>query len=206
MNYSEWLKCVFERQDDKECLFDSLTINNYLLRLCQESQNLYPKYSFEQLDKGTWFAFGVVSGYWHDAIDKNVPDEKRVNLYQSLFTYYENVFQKYCTHFYGHQDWGPEKPNPLNSSCYMFWDMDTKECPAYKGDVLLTNEIFNLLERILDIESPACQESALHGLGHLIDDHKERATSIIERYLKNEKPKTKDLEKYAKECVIGLMQ
>jgi hypothetical protein len=57
--------------------------------------------------------------------------------------------------------------NPLNSICYMWWDifptMGQTDNEAYhQRDQLL----LNVIRKTLDLDSDACREGALHGLGH----------------------------------------
>jgi len=79
-----------------------------------------------------------------------------LDLLLRLFCSYEVLFREYfavrCGPELGHLGEG----GPLNGVCYLWWDMDCWY--AIPRDV-------SMLRSILAIEHPACQESALHGLG-----------------------------------------
>jgi len=56
---------------------------------------------------------------------------------------------------------------PLNYVCYMWWDEFPSIASAGDSDLpMLHDAALRTMERILLLSSLACQESALHGLGH----------------------------------------
>jgi hypothetical protein len=59
------------------------------------------------------------------------------------------------------------------------------------------------MERILLLESIACQESALHGLGHWQRQCPDAVTVIIDRFLKNATGRDPRLVAYAKSARCG---
>ncbi len=72
----------------------------------------------------------------------------------------------------------------LNGVCYMWWD----EFPflALAGDPnlpMMQETAQRTMARILRFKSLACQESALHGLGHWQRDHDRQASAIIDGFL-----------------------
>jgi hypothetical protein len=47
----------------------------------------------------------------------------------------------------------------------------------------LVEPALDVMERTLALDSPACQEGALHGLGHVQEYHPDRVAAIIDRHL-----------------------
>jgi hypothetical protein len=97
----------------------------------------------------------------------------------------------------------PWDPYPLNSICYMWWDVlpvygrpDEPEQQAFDETVL------NVLERILGLESMACREGALHGLGHWRSYYPERVERTVDRFITSARPEGALLE-YARQARGG---
>jgi hypothetical protein len=83
----------------------------------------------------------------------------------------------------------------------MLWDLDS-ECHALNGDLEMIAECLDVLEFALSLPSVACQESALHGLGHLAFKHRARTAPIVEQYLKREDLPI-ELRHYAQAARVG---
>jgi hypothetical protein len=92
----------------------------------------------------------------------------------------------------------------LNLVCYMWWDI----IPIYgQPDVPerseLDQEILGVLESTLQLDSIACRESALHGLGHWQHYYPQRVGEIIDAFLMKYRVLRKDLEMYAVNAFTG---
>jgi hypothetical protein len=87
----------------------------------------------------------------------------------------------------------------------MLWDMDGIECPAIRGDSEMLDASLSVFAFALELDHPACQESALHGLGHLALHNGEKTTPIIRDYLRFRKP-DEVLRDYAKNAISGYVQ
>jgi len=172
----------------------------YLARLFGNPEPLIDRYSGDQLNKGFWFIAGIESSYFHTAREPNVPLDLQVRWVTAIGTLYEKLFAPLCTPHLGHLNEGPA--HPLNSAVYMFWDMDTLG-PDDERAPHLTEPIFNILERALSLDSVACQESALHGLGENESTHPERVRQIIDAYLRNNPGLPDDLREYAEDAREG---
>ena len=135
--------------------------------------------SVAQVNQGLYFICSHGSEYFHAAREsKN--KELQVEWVFSILLLYRDLFTKLCSDYFGHLDAGPEPPSPLNETCYMFWDLDCLEGAAmFPGEEHLVDPIFQVLTGILELPSLACQESALHGLGHLQMSHGKRVQQII---------------------------
>lgn len=68
-------------------------------------------------------------------------------------------------------------------------------------------EVVEVMRSILAIDHVACQESALHGLGH--GHHREQAAAverIVDEFLEREGNLRPELRKYAQAARIGCVQ
>ena len=75
----------------------------------------------------------------------------------------------------------------------------------FPGHEHLVDPIFEVLGAALSLSSIACQESALHGLGHLQSAHPDRVDHLIDKYLSRGKP-TQELKDYAMAASAGVIQ
>ncbi|HET9773114.1 MAG TPA: hypothetical protein VFS16_19630, partial [Acidimicrobiia bacterium] len=64
----------------------------------------------------------------------------------------------------------------------------------------------DVLEDVLAIEHAACQESAIHGLGHRIGRHPERAPAVLDRWLAADRARDPRLRNYAAAARTGCIQ
>jgi hypothetical protein len=94
-----------------------------------------------------------------------VPIEQRLRCVEAVGTFYARLFAPRCTPHLSHLS--EAAGGTLNCVCYMWWD--EFPCLALPGDPhhdALHATALRTMERILSLPSIACQESALHGLGH----------------------------------------
>jgi len=89
----------------------------------------------------------------------------------------------------------------------MWWDFN---CWSPDPDPLTRNPndsaFLESMRSILTIDHVACQESALHGLGHWRHAHNATVESIIDEFLKKERNLSEPLRKYAGDARRGCVQ
>src|SRR5262249_8110092 len=91
------------------------------------------------------------------------------------------LFEPRCTPDLSHL--GEAEAGTLNCVCYMWWDVFPSLALAGDPDLPTLHEAaLSTMERILHLNSIACQESALHGLGHWQRVRSETVTQIIDRF------------------------
>lgn len=192
--YQEWLKYVFDHEvADKlpqwyyaedapvfEASDDEMTelINRTFLNAGKD----LTKYTDAQVDQGIWY-FVSMSGanFLHSLKSPEVPLKRRLEAIQNIFHLYSDCFAKRCGETLGHLS---EVGSPLNSSCYMFWDIS----PLTVGEAHeIQDAVLNVLEKILTIEHRACRESAFHGLSEMFYSRQGAAQEIIDRFLSKTK-------------------
>ena len=129
-------------------------------------------------------------------MDGSVPWTDRGRCIRSFYTLYEQCFAKRCTPHLSHLD--EPGAGPLNRVCYMWWDIipvnGRPEDPTHRG---MDQEILQVMESALQLNSIACQESALHGLGHWQLHYGSQVKEIINNFLRRNKAMREDLRLYA---------
>ena len=118
---------------------------------------------------------------------------------------YAQIFAARCAPALGHLSEGADQP--LNMLCYMWWDSIVLDAV---GDTRLDREFFGALieamGRTLTIPHPACQEGALHGLGHWGEHAPARAEALIDAYLVENRAVRPELVTYARAARSGCIQ
>jgi hypothetical protein len=188
--YQEWLKYVFDHEvADKlpqwyyaedapvfEASDDEMTelISQTFLNAGKD----LTKYTDAQVDQGIWYFVSMsCSDFLCSLNSSEAPLEKRLEAIQNIFHLYSDCFTKRCAETLGHLS---EEGSPLNSSCYMFWDIS----PLTVGEAQeIQDAILNVLEKILTIQHRACRESAFHGLSEMFYLRQEAVQEIIDRFL-----------------------
>lgn len=166
-----------------------------LLRLAEIFENPAPllsKYSDAQIGQAFWdLGSNVFGGLYDGTIDW----ELRHRLIRSIEALFRGLFAARCVPVLGHLS---ETRNPLSIACYMWWDFD---CWYATPDPLTRNPYDSAflasMKAILVIDQVACQESALHGLGHWQHAHKSEVEGIIDAFLQGRPDIREELRQYA---------
>jgi hypothetical protein len=92
----------------------------------------------------------------------------------------------------------------LNLVCYMWWDIiPFGGQPNNPERSEFDQEILNVLESTLQLDSIPCEESALHGLGHWQQDYPQQVTEIIDKFLQGQADLREELRAYALNAYRG---
>ena len=222
LSFDAWLGYVFDRPVHGEAWYwqedengvdldwwepEPLTISDYMIQLF-ENPHVLECYSDEQVNLAIWYMLGPSTcTYRETALRDIVPVERQQRWVRAILPLYRDLFAVRCSDAFGHRNDGPEPPRPLNSACYMFWDLDNfYEIANSTWHKHLVGPVFNTLQEILKLDSLACQESALHGLGHLQESHPERVAQAIRRFLKNSGKLHPHVRAYAEYAMKGYVQ
>lgn len=174
--------------------YDEECISNLYIELFKDSQVLLSTYSKEKLEQGLW---AIVSGnlecsaynlLWDSELDISTKEK----LICSMFDLFEKLFAV----------------DSLDTSCNMWWDSlafsfyeGGSSDPEKDVDVRrIQNTMFDTLQKILGLQSSACQLAALHGLGHLRHPDTE---SLIEGYISESNGLSDNQVLYARACIKG---
>ena len=189
----------------------------FLNRLFESPEFLLSRFSADQIGAGlNCIANPGCSSYGLVFLQHSLPIEDRTRCLKNIATVYETVLAKICmqTTHYNEKNWKPGHTT-ADYVCYMFWDVFSmySHTRNHHGQPLkvIENEEDNskieaacleAMERTLAIDHIACQEGALHGLGHWQMFYPERVVPIIDRYLASSHAKP-ELTNYAQNARTG---
>jgi len=176
----------------------------YLTRLFSTPLQSVGQFSDAQLNQGFWY---LTSNYCSDhmylLIDSSLPEAARLECLHAMKHLYAELFFTRCTNLPSHGQEHPEALSPLNAICYMWWDvMPIHGEPNDPRRKTFDMAVLALLRETLGLGHFACQESALHGLGHWSYYYRVRVRNIIEQYL-GDAPETAVLGDYARLAADG---
>lgn len=177
----------------------------HLTRLFSDPVASLEGLSDEEIGVGLWSVLD--SGGAGTALalnDSTLPLDARIACVRHILTLYKELFVPRCAERLGHLS---EQGGRLEMICYMFWDVAVfGGAPGVREGNLFEDAVLDVLEDILHLEHAACQESAVHGLGHRIGRHPERAPAILDRWLRTGPVRDPRLRPYATAARTGCIQ
>lgn len=192
--FDEWIEFVFDHpvaeemegkwywKDEWEWQVDVETLINFCIRLFRTPEFLLEKFSPEQINQGFWLILGHIEMLQGCLWDKRIDWKLREDCILSMVSVFEKMFVE----------------NPIEDACYMWWDLlrdfDKDQDPKTKEAMLVS------LLQILELDSPNCQMSALHGLGHLEHEGRKKA---IEEFLETHPNLDGEMRGYATAAMEG---
>ena len=209
--FEEWVRYVFDHPVVKPEWYwggdaDSLDLDQaklilYITQLFSRSAEVLSAFSDAQVDQGFWLLVGAPSEL-QILGEATLPITDRVCCIDSILVLFRDCFARRCTNHLSHID----KPGvgPLNSSCYMWWDIiplhgDPEDASRRQID----DACLTVMQKTLEIPSVACQESALHGLGHWACYYGERCSQIIATFLQRHPDLGSEVRDYATKASRG---
>ena len=172
-------------------------------RLFEDPAAALEWFSDAQIAQGLTYLFSTsASGDngWFSSTEVPLPD--RVRLIESIGELFEKLFLPRCQPHLGHRSEGEARS--LNGVCYMWWDeFPSIALPKDPNRAALHAAALCTMERTLQIDSIACQESALHGLGHWATANAAEVARIIDRYVEDERRLDPRLAVYARSARGG---
>lgn len=109
--------------------------------------------------------------------ESSVPLDTRLACCAGVENIFKQIFAVHCKPALIHMS---ETDDEVNISCFMWWE----NFPTFfhlhtpEGDALQA-QCEEVMRRILTIDSLACQESVIHGFGHLLEDRPEVAETAL---------------------------
>ncbi len=215
-DYRTWRDLLFDHPDDApEWYFTDgfefvpigpRTLTAHVLRLFEAPALLLTDFSDQQIASGLKYL--IDSGCGGDirlVSHVAVAQADRLELAARIDRVYSQIFAARCDPRLGHLS--EQTGQPLNMLCYMWWDAIVFDTT---GDARLDREFFEALieamGRTLAIPHPACQEGALHGLGHWGEHAPARAEALIDAYLAENRAARPELVNYARAARSGCIQ
>ena len=179
---------------------------DYLAQLFENPEPLAEQFSDSQIAQGLHYLVDNGAGaYCRYLTDASVPLAARLACIETFSTLFARLFQPRCEPILSHLD--EPGGNPLNRICYMWWDImplgatATPSKPDPIHDACLAE-----MRETLRLPNPACQESALHGLGHWAHAYPEFAAATIDAYLAANPALRPELARYAEAARPGCVQ
>ena len=213
ISFEEWVAHLFEHEVRKpEWYFDldapywdgdPETAVRYITQLFEDPGAYLEHFNDAQLNQGLWFLInGSCSDYIHAVHDESVPLESRLRCVQGIYSIFEKLFAVRCSPHLSYID--EPGASPLNSGCYMWWDIfPTWGEPGNPFRKKLDEMFLKVMEQTLPLSSIACQESALHGLGHWQLTYPTETARIVDAFLSSTPNLHEDLSDYAKAAREG---
>lgn len=206
LTFAEWIRHLFDHPVndpawylDPDCDSAELApqqVVTYTTRLFERAGELLTSYTDAQVNAGLWFLIGECMSPLHALTDATIPLEERLNCIRAIATAFEQYIAPRCTPHLGHLD--EAGAGVLNELCYMWWDIFPVGGVTQDGaPPELASACLSVMAATLELPSLACQEGALHGLGHWSRYYKERCQRIISAFLQGHGELRPELRAYA---------
>jgi hypothetical protein len=174
----------------------------YTTRLFTNARELLTPYTDAQVNQGLWFLIGEGHTPLTVLTDANNPLDERSRCIHAITQVFEQSFLPRCTPHLSHVD--EPGASPLNLVCYMWWDIfPLRGQPKDASRQEIDAACLSVMETTLQLPSIACQESALHGLGHWGRYYEGRCQSIISTFMQRHRDLRPQLRTYAESAQKG---
>jgi hypothetical protein len=175
----------------------------YITRLFTDPEPWLARFDDATLNQGFWYLVSNGgSNHMFALTDPSAPLADRIACVRSFTALFEKLMMVRCGAELGHNR--KTVGNPLNVACYMWWDIipffAAPDNPAQRE---LDAAALGVMAEILALDSVACRESALHGLGHWCSRYPERVHAIIDAALASAREWPNDLLTYARSARGG---
>ncbi len=209
LTFEDWLKAIFAHPVSNLLSAMDIVLDEpddevgikYLTKLFSEPEWL-EQYLPAQVNCGLGFIIDPgCSNHMFALYNSSIPLEERLNCLNSIEILFEKYFAKHCTEHLSHLD--EEGRSEVNRVCYMWWDIvPLYGHPEEAKKRVLDAPILEIMKKTLSLDSLACQESALHGLGHWQMYYPKEVEEIIDSYLQTP-PRNANLQTYAQSARKG---
>lgn len=211
-DYQSWLAHLFDHpDDDPEWFFapgfelieiSPQVLTAHVLRLFEAPALLMSHYSDRQIASGLKYLIdNACGGDIRLVSHAAVPQDDRLALAGRIDRVYAQIFAARCRPVLGHLS---ESWEPLEILCYMWWDSIVLDATGNdQRDREFFAALIEAMGRILAIPHAACQEGALHGLGHWREHAPARCEALIDAYLAGNRAARPELVDYARAARCG---
>ena len=194
----------FDLESDLWCGSPAETVG-HITRLFEDPEPPLAYFSDAQIAQGLDYIINNAAGDLLASIrEPSIPIDARLRCARSIARVYDRLFAPRCTQHLSHLNRGDMPVGPLNGVCYMWWDtVPALAAPDDPNHKPMNAAMLDLWRHALSLDSIACQESALHGLGHWSFHDKAAVASIVDAYLKAHHNLSPELVAYAKAAKSG---
>jgi hypothetical protein len=203
-SFDDWVTYVFDHSVtepawhwDSDCdiwyvLNQPALAVEHLTRLFENAATVLGPFTNAQLCQGLWFlASNGCSDHLFTLTDPNVPWPARQQAILAIAELFEQVFAKRCEpdRLCHRERTVDATANRLNTACCMWWDIvPLSGLEDRTGTEGVPDACLAVMRRTLALESDACRESALHGLGHFKRSRPREVEAIIDDFLDRFEP------------------
>ena len=182
---------------------------DYLTRLFADPLPALQWFSDAQIAQGlTYLVNTSASGDSGWLYSRDVPATERQRCIEAIAILFEQIFASRAEPVLSHID--EPGGNALNIPCYMWFDVMPSVALADDPDQeMLHRVLLGTMERILKLDNIACQEAALHGLGHWCDVYPGWVGDVVAAYLDSMPTDTwrrQEVVAYAQAAQCGCVQ
>ena len=175
----EW---YFDLESDVWDAPSALTLE-HLTRLFEDPAPPLAGYSDAQVNQGLWYIVSnACSNHMFALSAAEVPVPERQRCMAAISGLYTRLFAVRCSPELSHGNKSSAQ-SPLNLVCYMFWDLLPYGPAAAPAQKPIDEAALAVMRGALALPSLACQESALHGLGHWACGYPDEVARAIDAYL-----------------------
>jgi len=193
--FEEWVRYLFDHPVTEPAWHWDDAVGQvvaHAARLFREAGEHLAPYTDAQVNQGLSFLIEEGGSPLYALGETTVPLAERLHCIFSIAKLFETCFVPRCAPQLG------GKGGALNPVCYMWWDV----FPLYgQPENPLRREIDNaclwVMETTLSLPSLACQQSALHGLGHWRWYYPDRCQTLISEFLAGQVRLHPELREYA---------
>lgn len=203
MPFEEWIACVFGPDPDEMDPWDlepAVSVA-YLTHLFEHAPRVLMSFSEAQIAEGFWYLVSARSTHLYELLNTGVAWSERKRCISCIFILFERFFLPRCSPYLSHMETqvtDSSKGSPLNGICYIWWDsFPIAGAPDDPVRAEVDEAFLDVMGRMLDLPSDACQESALHGLGHWHLEYPHQVEAIIDRFLDRHPDLRPELKTYA---------
>ena len=212
LTFEQWVRYVFDHPvtvpawhwdpEAESADLPPLRIIAYATKLFEGCGGLLDAYSDAQVNQGLWFLISETSPHLYALADTSIPLEERLHCIRSISALFEQCFVPRCAPRLSHLD--EIGADTLNCVCYMWWDIfPLRAQPANIERREIDKACLTVMETTLRLPSIACQESALHGLGHWGRFYPDVCEGIAATYMKEHEGSRIELWRYAERARYG---
>jgi hypothetical protein len=206
LSFDEWVRHLFDHavtepawhwnEDADSAELEPQRVITYATELFESAGKLLAPYTDAQVNQGLWFLISEGVSPLYALTKASIPLEQRVHCIRSISTVFEQCFLVRCTPHLSHLD--DPGAGALNPVCYMWWDIfPLSGQPEDATRREIDEACLSVMESTLRLPSVACQESALHGLGHWGLSYKSQCQSIISTFMQRHRDLRPELQNYA---------
>jgi hypothetical protein len=186
----------------------------YLTRLFDSPTFLKDRYSGAQIDQGLYYLIDSgLSSHMFVLRDTSLPWPDRRAGFDAMCSLYSDLMALVYGNELGHLvcQLDPERPH---HACYMWWDVIpiSARLEALDGSPedpfqeQINDAVLHIFRETLKLESEACLESVLHGLGDWWWDIPDETEPIVRRFLATRHDISDELRRYAELAALGKVQ